>query len=316
MPSTHKPRSGSLQYWPRKRSKKQTPRIRSWPKLDKTLLLGFPVYKVGMTHAQVKIQNPNSRLKNDLFVIPVTILECPSIKPFSLRFYKKTPYGLKAISEIVNKSLDKELARKIKLPKRKLEEKIPESYDDLRIICYTLPKNTGLKKKKPEIVEIGIGGKVEEKLAYAKSLFEKEIKINDIFGENQMVDIHGVTKGKGFQGTIKRFGLNLKQHKSEKKKRSTGNLGPVTPGKVLYSVPQAGKMGYHLRTELNKQILQIRNDPKEILPKEGFHRYGTIRGQYMLIKGSIFGPKKRIVILTHQMRKSKSYNYEVKQIKI
>ncbi len=315
MPSTHKPRSGSLQYWPRKRAKKQTPKIRSWPKLDKTILLGFPAYKVGMTHAQVQIQNPNSRLKNDLYSIPVTILECPSIKPFSLRFYKKTPYGLKSISEVVNKKLDKELARKLKLPKKKTEEKIPGSYDELRVVCYTIPKNTGIKKKKPEIMELGIGGKAEGKLEYAKSLLEKEIKVSDVFQENQMVDIHGVTKGKGFQGVIKRFGLNLKQHKSEKKKRSTGNLGPVTPGKVLYSVPQSGKMGYHLRTEVNKQVLQIGNDAKEIAPKEGFHKYGEIKSQYMLLRGSIIGPRKRIVILTHPMRRLKVYAHEVKQIK-
>ena len=91
MPRAHKSRSGSLQYWPRKRAQKETARVRSWPNVDKTMLLGFPAYKVGMTHAQIQINNPNSRLKNDLYSIPVTILECPSIKPFSLRFYKKTP---------------------------------------------------------------------------------------------------------------------------------------------------------------------------------------------------------------------------------
>ena len=315
MPSTHKPRSGSLQYWPRKRAKKQTPTVKSWPKLDKSILLGFPAYKVGMTHAQVQIQNPNSRLKNDLYSIPVTILECPSIKPFSLRFYDKTPYGLKSISEILNKNLDKELAKKIKLPKKKTEGKIPESYDEVRIICYTIPKNTGLKKKKPEILEIGIGGKAEGKAEYGMSLFGKEIKINEIFKENQMVDIHGVTTGKGFQGTIKRYGLNLKQHKSEKKKRSTGNLGAVTPGKVLYSIPQAGKMGYHLRTEQNKQVLQIGNDANEITPKQGFHRYGEIKTQYIILKGSVSGSKKRLVMLTSPMRYSKVYNHEIKSIK-
>ena len=314
MPRAHKSRSGSLQYWPRKRAQKETARVRSWPKVNKTVLLGFPAYKVGMTHAQVQINNPHSRLKNDLFSIPVTILECPSIKPFSLRFYKKTPYGLQAVSEILNKNFDKDLTRRLRLPKKQITSEIPKDYDEVRLICSTQPKITSIGKKKPEVLELGIGGPLESKAEYGKSWFDKEVKVVDVFKNNQLIDVHGVTKGKGFQGTIKRFGLSLKAKKSEKKKRSTGNLGAVTPSKVLYTVPQAGKMGYHLRTEVNKQILKIEPYSKETIPEYGFRHYGLVKNTYLILKGSVSGPRKRLLTLTQPMRNKKVYTYEIKRI--
>ena len=50
MPNTRKPRSGSLQFWPRKRSKRAYPRIRARPEANEPGLQGFAGYKVGMTH--------------------------------------------------------------------------------------------------------------------------------------------------------------------------------------------------------------------------------------------------------------------------
>ena len=244
----------------------------------------------------------------------MTILECPSIKPFSLRFYKKTPYGLKTISEIVNKNFDKDLTRRLRLPKKQVSNEIPKEYDEVRLICSTQPKVTSIGKKKPEVLEIGIGGPLASKAEYGMSLFDKEVKALDVFKNNQLVDVHAVTKGKGFQGTIKRFGLSLKAKKSEKKKRSTGNLGAVTPSKVLYTVPQAGKMGYHLRTEVNKQIIKIEPYSKDTIPKDGFRHYGLVKNTYLILKGSISGPRKRLVTLTHPMRDKKVYAHEIKRI--
>lgn len=108
--------------------------------------------------------------------------------------------------------------------------------------------------------------------------------------------------------------MSLKAKKSEKKKRSTGNLGPVTPSKVLYTVPQAGKMGYHLRTEVNKQILKIELYSKETVPKGGFRHYGMIKNAYLILKGSVFGPRKRLLTLTQPMRNKKVYAHEIKRI--
>ena len=313
MPTTRRPRKGSMQFWPRSRARRIYPKVKSNSKLTETKIIAFPGYKAGMTHTTLLDQNPKSLTNNQEIFCPVTIIECPPIKPFSLRFYKKTPDGLKLISEIISKKLDKEFKRKIKFPKKDPKPLI-EQFDDLRIAFYTQPRLTTIGKKKPEILEIPISGSKEKKLEYAKSLLEKEIKISDIFKEYQFVDVHAVTKGKGFQGPIKRFHLKLKSHKSEKKRRSGGNLGAWTPKKVSHTVPQAGSMGFNTRTEYNKLILKIDSDQKIILPKSGIPHYGLIKNDYLLIKGSIPGPKKRTIILTEPIKARKQLTYEINYI--
>jgi len=310
MPTTRRPRKGTMQFWPRSRARRIYPTIKSNLKSKDTKMIAFPGYKAGMTHLTLIDNNPNSLTKSQEIFCPVTIIECPPIKPFSLKFYKQTHDGLQLITEVLSKNLDKELERKIKLPKKQ-PKLIPEEFDDLRITVYTQPKLTTIGKKKPEIIEIPISGSKEQKLEYAKSLMDKEIKISDIFKENQFLDVHAVTRGKGFQGAIKRFGLKLKSHKSEKKRRSAGNLGAWTPKKVSHTVPQAGSTGYNTRTEYNKFLIKIDSDPKNINSKTGFSHYGLVKNDYLLIKGSIPGPKKRTIILTEPVRYHKELTYEV-----
>ena len=55
-----------------------------------------------------------------------------------------------------------------------------------------------------------------------------------------------------------------------------GNLGPFSPGYVVSTVPQAGQTGYHQRTEYNKRLLKIGDNPDEINPKGGFLNYGLM----------------------------------------
>lgn len=297
------PRHGSLQFWPRKRAKKIIPRIRSWAKVKETKLLGFPAYKVGMTHVQYKDTVKKSETEGQQINIPVTVLECPPIKILSALFYKLTPYGLKLSKEVLAPKLDKELLRR--LPKNnqthKLDDIKAEDYYDIKIKIYTQPSKTTIGKKIPDIMQIALGGSNEDKLAFIKEHFSKEISINDVFKAGNLVDIHGVTKGKGFQGPVKRFGVSLKSHKSEKKIRATGNLGAWTPSKVSFRVPQPGKMGFHLRTEYNKELIAIKN-PDDVNPKQGFHKYGLTKTDVALIKGSVSGSKKRIVMLTEVTR--------------
>ncbi|MEK6862557.1 MAG: 50S ribosomal protein L3 [Nanoarchaeota archaeon] len=312
MGRAHKPKAGSMQYWPRKRAKRIYPRIRTWANLDTTNLLGFLGYKAGMTHVQVLENNPatkQSKLKSHA----CTIIECPALKILGIRFYQNTLYGLKVMGQVLAENLDKELARKIRLPK-KVNAKQPENFNDIKLIVYTQPKLIKLKKK-PEIIELAISGNKEEKLNYAKNLLGKEIKVGEIFKINQNIDVHAISKGKGFQGPTKRFGLQLKSHKSEKKRRAPGNLGSWTPKKILFTVPQAGQMGFQTRTEYNKQILKISNNVNEINPKSGLDHYGFLKNEYLLVKGSIPGPKKRLIVLTHPMRNKRVLPMELKFIK-
>lgn len=298
MVSTHKPHSGSMQFWPRKRASRMYARIRSWKNRSKEVkLLGFPGYKVGMTHVFLKDENLNYKIKTIDISVPVTVIECPPIKILSTRYYSNSPYGLKLISEVFSKDLDKNLERKIKRTKK--TGKAPEEFDEVRLVVYTQPKISGLGKKTPEIMEIGIGGDdVKAKEEFAKSLSGKEIRLSTIFKEGQLVDVHSVTSGKGFQGTVKRFGVKIRQHKAEKTKRGIGTLGAWTPTKVQYTVAQPGRMGFHLRTDYNKLVLKIGNNPEEINPEGAFLHYGLVKGDYILIKGSVPGPVKRLITIT------------------
>ena len=299
MGRAHKSRSGSLQFYPRCRAKRQYPRVKNWPKKTDTKLLGFAGYKAGMTHIMALDNYQNSPTKNMTIAIPATIIECPPLKAFSIRFYKKTPYGDTLITEHTADKPNKELGRKISLPKKSNHKNV-QDFDNITLQVYTQPKQTGIGKKKPELFEIAIGGSDKNaKLEYAKSLLGKEIKVSDILKENSFVDIHAVTIGKGFQGPVKRFGITLKSHKSEKKRRSPGNLGSWTPKKVDWRVPQHGQMGYHTRTEYNKWILAINPD---FIKKTNIDHYGNIKNDIVLVRGSIPGPQKRLVRIVEAIR--------------
>ena len=315
MPNIHHPRRGSLQIWPRKRAKRAFARIRSWPKENEIKLQAFVGYKSGMTHIIAVDTSPHTIYKNEKLSIPVTIVECPPLKPLSLRFYKKTYNGLKLIAEVFSKTLDKEIKKYIKIPKKEI--KFPEDFDDVRLRAYTQPRLLDFGKKKPETLEIGIGGNnLKEKLEFGKSMLEKEIRVEDALKNDSLLDVHSVTKGKGFQGTVKRFGVKIRQHKAEKTKRGIGSLGSWHPNKVQYTVPQAGRMGYHQRTEYNKFVILLDSDPKKVNPKSGFLHYGFVKNDFIVLKGSIPGATKRTIILTPAIRPLKKPSLQLTSINL
>ncbi|HIP17237.1 MAG TPA: 50S ribosomal protein L3 [Methanothermococcus okinawensis] len=306
----NRPRRGSLAFSPRKRAKRPIPKIRSWPDEDRVRLQAFPVYKAGITHALIKENNPKSPNSGQDVFTPVTVLEAPDINVIGIRVYEKTTKGLRTLTEVMAENLDKELSRKINLPKEPKNnmEKLDEVMDkiaDVRVIVHTNPKNTCLPKKKPEIIEIRIGGKdLKERLAYAKKILGKTISINEVFAEGEFIDTLAITKGKGFQGPVKRWGIKIQfgKHQNKGVGRHTGSIGPWTPKRIMWTVPMAGQMGYHQRTEYNKRILKIGNNGEEITPKGGFLHYGVIKNNYVLVKGSVQGPAKRLVVLRGAIR--------------
>ena len=303
-----RPRRGSLQYWHRKKANRQTPRIRSWNRIDDVKLLGFAGYKAGMTHINFVDNRPKSPTKGEEIRVPVTILEKPSLNIFNIRLYSSDAYGSKVMAESFADNLDLKLAKRLDLPKKRANpEKLAEllsKASEVRVLAYTNPSATALAKKKPDIMELAIGGKdVNTQFEYAKSILGTEVQIEDVFSEAQVVDTHAVTKGKGFQGSVKRFGVSIlhrKAHSDGRRKVATlGNWMAKT-----WRVPHPGQMGYHNRTEFNKQILKIGNaEETSITPKGGFVKYGEVKGKYALIAGSLSGPKKRLVRLTFAKRK-------------
>ncbi len=304
MPNIRRPRKGSLQFWPRKRASKFLPRV-NWSSISsKKRLKGFICYKAGMSSAYVKDDTPNSMTKGKHIIVPVTLLECPPMKIFSVRFYKN---GL-IKTEVLAENLDKELEGKVKMPGKKTHsiEEIRD-YDDLRIICYSQVKKTGIKKT-PDLSEIGLSGSLEEKLNFVKENIRKEINVSDIFEKKHLVDIHGLTKGKGFSGPVKRFGITLKQHKSEKGRRRPGSLGPWHPARVTFRTPMAGQLGMFTRVTYNNSIIDLGSSQEKGKTErklKNIKNYGDILTSYLIVAGSVQGPAKRQLLVTNPLRETK-----------
>jgi len=311
MPSTHKPRSGSLQYWPRKRAKRIYPRLNNSKKIlsDKPIH-SFAGYKAGMMSIHLKNSNPNSPGKNVTFSCPATVIECPPIKILGLRFYSISDHHPTPSSFISSSKLDKNLKRKLSLPKKQNTAKdIPKTFDQVRIVVYTQPSLTGIGKKKPEIFEISCNERDPEKL---KAYLDSEIKLKNVLQRGEIVNVSAVTKGKGLHGPVRRFGISLKAKKSEKKKRSPGNLGAWTPEKVSHTVPQPGQKGFHTRIDQNKHVLAVGEPKNNPTPKGGFKNYGIVKNDYLVLKGSVPGPAKRLIMITPSQREPRTKDaYEV-----
>jgi large subunit ribosomal protein L3 len=311
MPNTRNPRSGSLQFWPRKRSKRNTARIRTFADSKDSKLTGFAGYKVGMAHVQVIETNKFSHRKGQEISIPVTIIECPPVKIASIKLYKKSLLSLDLKKEILL-SNDKNLSKKLTVSKKdktsELDKLKPEDYSEVRVLVYTQPNLIATSKKKPDVVELNVGGNtIEEKIKFVKENVGKDILLTNTLAEGDLLDLKTITRGKGFQGPVKRFGIHIRESKSEKAIRNPGSLGPWKgQGGIMWRIPHAGKMGRHQRTEYNKQVLKIYEDSKEVNPKSGLHKYGVVKNPVVLIKGSVGGSKKRLVVMQNAMRVKKA----------
>jgi len=310
----HAPRHGSLAYLPRGRAKRTVGRIRFWPKVEEgPTLLGFMGYKAGMTHIMMVEDKPGSLHLGKETSHPATILDVPPIIVFAIRAYTKDQYGLHTFTEAWMKSPPKDFDRALVLPEefnteknmKKIEENL-EEIAEIRLLAATQPRLAAVPKKKPDIMEIKVdGGSIKEQIEYAKSLLGKTVSITDVFKEGHFMDVAAITKGKGFQGPVKRWGIKILPRKSRKTKRGVAAIGPWKPARVLYTVPRAGQMGYHQRIEYNKRILKIGVDGKNVTPKGGFLKYGEVKGTYVIVDGSLPGPAKRLVRLRHPARPPK-----------
>src|SRR3989338_718360 len=278
MPNKRSPRAGSMQFYPRVRARNETARVRSWTSAKDTKLLGFAGYKVGMTHIIVTDNLPNSLTKGQDLFMPVTVVECPPLKAVSLKFYKNFPGERKVVGEVYADNLDKEFSKAAFKPSKTKKAEDITNFDDVAIMVQTQPKLTGIGKKSPELFEIALGGAKDDKLKYAVEKLGKDITVKDVFREGQQIDVHAVTKGKGTQGPMKRFGISRRRHKSEKSIRNPGSLGSwKAQGKTMWRVAHAGKMGFHNRTEYNKWLMKIGEKGEDLSQDGGIIHYGNVK---------------------------------------
>jgi len=302
------PRRGSKAFYPKKRAKRIFPSVRHFKGEG---LPAFAGYKAGMTHVIALDNYEKSPSYGQSISVPCTIIEVPNLFCFGITAYKKTPYGLTAVSTVYHDKLDKDLARSIIVPKKhKKEENIKKieqelgSVSEIRLLLHTQPRKIKLKKK-PETFELPILKPAEEAWKMAKEKLGKEVAVSEIFKDGEFVDVTSITKGKGTAGPVKRFGIKIQVRKAGVHRRRPGNIGAWHPARVLWTVAMAGQLGYQQRTESNKRVLKIGSNPKEVTPKGGIPNYGEISGNYMLIMGSVPGPKKRLIFIRKALRENK-----------
>lgn len=319
MAKGHKPRAGSRAFWPKKRAKRIYSRPRAHPEVKEGVPLDFAGYKAGMTQVSFMDNRKGSVTEGQEIVKPVTVLDCPPLIVCGIKAYKRTPCGLKDFGTVWSEKLSKDLARKTRIPKTPKPE--PEKLKagdlaEIRLLVHPSPRESGIGKKRPELFELSLGGGPAEQLDYARQKLGQEIRISDVFKAGEMTDVKSVSKGKGYQGVVKRFGVKIRTRKASFKRRHIGVMGPRTPARVKPGViAQAGQLGFQTRTEYNKKILKIGNVKEaQVNPRGGFLKYGLVKGDYILLSGSVPGPKKRLVIFRKGIRAGKEEPVEIKKI--
>ncbi|HET7324512.1 MAG TPA: 50S ribosomal protein L3 [Halococcus sp.] len=307
MVQPHRPRKGSLGYGPRKRASSEVPRFGSWPDDDgQPGLQGFAGYKAGMSHVVMIDDAANSPREGMEQTVPVTVVEIPPMRAVALRAYEQTPYGLRPLTETWTDETHEDLERALDVPDG---ESDPGTFEDtvengdiaeIRAITHTVPgEMENIPKKRPDVMETRIGGSsLSERIEFGLDLIEGggEHNLTEVFRPGEYMDAAGVTKGKGTQGPVKRWGVQKRKGKHARQgfRRRIGNLGPWNPSRVRSTVPQQGQTGYHQRTELNKRLVSV-GDGADASPEGGFVGYGEVDGPYALIKGSLPGPDQRLI---------------------
>jgi len=331
------PRRGNIGFLPRKRTKKHHGKIRKFPRdepVKEPHLTAFIGYKAGMTHVVRDVDRPGSTLHKKEIVDAVTIIETPPMVVVGVVGYIKTPTGLRTLNTVWGGHLSNDFKRRFyknwyraskmafsKTSQRTAEdkettinrelEKMRKYAAVIRVIAHSQIQLLNLRQKKAHVMEIQInGGSISDKVNFAKDLLEHEIDVERVFAKNEMIDTIGVTKGKGFEGVVQRWGVRKLPRKTHKGLRKVACIGAWHPPNVRFSVPRAGQHGYYHRTEINKKIFRIgkKGDPetgttsfditkKDINPLGGFPHYGMVKNDFLMIRGCCPGVRKRCLTL-------------------
>jgi len=308
------PRRGSLAYSPRGRAKSMEARIRAWPQTrsNEPILLAHAGFKVGCV--QIVSVDDREHVPNygKQVVTLGTVIAIPPLVVIGIRGYQEnTEVGKYARFDVFTKDTPKNVEKLIRTKAKDTDvedaEKLLGHIKEIYAIVAVTPKLVGLEQKTPYVFEVGVkGGNVQKQFTFVKDLLGKEVKVDQVFENGTYVDTAAITKGKGWQGVIYRWGVKKKQHKSRKTVREVGSLGPISPQSVMYTVPRAGQTGFHQRIEYNKRIMIMSNTEKEeykINPDGGFKHFGNVNGDFIVVKGSVPGTYRRLIKLRKQIRK-------------
>merc|ERR1712126_488267 len=344
------PRHGSMGFYPKKRSRRHRGRVKAFPRDDSKKpihLTAFLGYKAGMTHIVREVDKPGSKVNKKEVVEAVTILETPPIVVVGVTGYIETPNGLRSLCTVWAEHVSEDFRRRYyknwhkskkkaftknsakwqtELGKKHIERKlhkIARYCQVVRVIAHTQMKLLPKRQKKAHVMEIQLnGGTIKQKVDWARRHFEKTIKVDDVFSQDEMIDCIGVTKGHGVKGVTSRWHTKKLPRKTHKGLRKVACIGAWHPSRVQFTVARVGQKGYHHRTEVNKKIYRIgrgihtkdkkviKNNAateydisdKSITPMGGFPHYGEVKNDFLMLKGCCMGPKKRVITLRKSLR--------------
>ncbi|TXG53645.1 hypothetical protein EZV62_018901 [Acer yangbiense] len=314
------PRHGSLGFLPRKRAARHRRKVKAFPKDDPNKpckLTAFLGYKAGMTHIVRDVEKPGSKLHKKETCEAVTIVETPPMVIVRVVGYVKTPRGLRSLNTVWAQHLSEKVRRRFyrnwcKSKKKAFTKysKQYESEDGKKSIQSQMEK----MRKYATVIRVN-GGTIAQKVDYAYGFFEKQVPVDAVFQKDEMIDIIGVTKGKGYEGVVTRWGVTRLPRKTYRGLCKVACIGAWHPARVSFTVARAGQNGYHHRTEMNKKVYKLGKGgqeshaaiteydrmEKDITPMGGFPHYGVVKDDYIMIKGCCVGPKKRVVTLRQSL---------------
>ncbi|KAK9790575.1 hypothetical protein WJX73_002031 [Symbiochloris irregularis] len=334
------PRCGSLGFLPKKRCRRGKGKIKSFPKDDPSQpchLTAFMGYKAGMTHIMRDVDKPGSKLHKKETCEAVTIIETPPIVVVGIVGYAMTARGLRSINTVWAEHLSEEVRRKFYKnwykAKKKAFTKYAKKYTDgkgiteqleslkkhalvIRVLVHTQISKIGFGQKKAHMMEIQVnGGSVADKVDWAYKLFEQQVYVDTVVRQNDMIDTIAITKGRGTEGVVTRWGVTRLPRKTHRGLRKVACIGAWHPARVSWTVARAGQHGYHHRTEMNKKVYKVGKKgeeshsattefdmtKKDITPMGGFPHYGVVNEDFVMIKGAVPGPKKRLITLRRSL---------------
>ncbi|RRT40845.1 hypothetical protein BHE74_00035841 [Ensete ventricosum] len=210
-----------------------------------------------MTHIVREVEKPGSKLHKKETCEAVTIVETPPMVVVGVVAYVKTPRGLRSLNTVWAQHLSEEVRRRFYKnwckSKKKAFTKYSKKFDSeegKKEVQVQLEK----MKKYASVIRVLAH---TQKVDFAYSFFEKQVPIDAVFQKDEMIDIIGVTKGKGYEGVVTRWGVTRLPRKTHRGLRKVACIGAWHPARVSYTVARAGQNGYHHRTEMNKKIYKI-----------------------------------------------------------
>jgi len=208
--------------------------------------------KIGMT--QVFDQKTGAQ-------IAVTVIEAGPCKVLQLKTEENEGYNAVQVGfeTIANK---KGKAKTAKTPKAQLGHFAKSGSDPVRFV----------REFRVDSTELEVGG---------------DVKV-DIFGETNFVDVTGTSKGRGFQGVVKRYNFRggRKTHGGQMHRRG-GSIGQcVSPARVAKGRKMPGHMGARRITEQNLKVVAVRPEDNAIL-----------------VRGAVPGPTGGLVVVKKALKK-------------